>query len=301
MSNEQKKDGVAKVNPLKKLEQQLAAATNVKDMLKIDVISQRYIANYEAGTGRTDGKETFEREAFAFMEIANADPEIMKCDRMSIFAGFIKSGFTGLPFSSGKLSIYPRGGKLVVEPDAHGKKEMMQRMKEIKKIDEAVVVFADDIFVIDAIKKLVVKHEQSFPVPEAKKETVKAAYCCIHFTDGHREDVIMSIHEIEKARLRSRQPNGIMWKDHYGEACKKTTYNRGYKVHYKRPETSLLYKQFEGDDEQTVETTYEEETKSTEPEAQEVEVVHEVVKQEVEKKEPVKQTRKIVKEEDDFT
>lgn len=301
MSTE-KKDAVAKVNPLKQLEQQLATAQSVKDILKIGVVSNRYIANYEAGTGRTDGKETFEREAFAFMEISNADPEIMKCDRMSIFAGFIKAGMTGLSFTSGKLSIYPRGGKLVVEPDAHGKKEMMGRMKEIKKIDEAVVVYNDDVFVVDAINKKVIKHEQSFPVPEAKKETVKAAYCCIHFTDGHREDIIMSIHEIEKARMRSKQPNGMMWKDHYGEACKKTTYNRGYKVHYRRPETSLAFQQFEGVEE-TVETTYseEKEQESTTVEnttTQEAEVVQ---TETVTKQEPVKQSRKLVKEEDDFT
>lgn len=255
------------LNPIKKLEEQLVSAKSVKDILKIGVISERYIANYEAGTGRSDGKETFEREAFAFMEIANADDTIMKCDRMSILAGFIKAGYTGLSFTTGKLSVYARGGKLVVEPDAHGKKEMMERMKTIKKIDEAVIVFKDDTFVINALTKQVTKHEQAFPVPEASKESVKAVYCCIHFTDGHREDVIMSVHEIEKARLRSKQPNGIMWKDHYGEACKKTAYNRGYKVHYRRPETSLFYKQFEGEEE-TVDTTFQEAPEVVSGEAQ---------------------------------
>jgi len=197
------KEVAKKANPLKALETEIASAKNVKDLLKINVISNRYIANYEAGTGRKDGAEKYEREAFAFMELANNKPEIMNCDKVSIFAGFIKAGLTGLSFSNTRLSVYPRGGKLVVEPDAHGKKEMMERMATIKKIDEGVVVFNGDVFLVDPHAKKVTKHEQKFPTPAASKENVIAAYCTIHFSDNTFQDVVMSINEIEKARSKS--------------------------------------------------------------------------------------------------
>ncbi len=255
---------VAAVNPLTKMEAAIAAAKNVKDLLKINVVANRYVSNFMAATGADEqsAKTQFEREAFAFIELANKKDGIMQCDPMSIFAGFIKAGMTGLSFDSNKLSVYPKGVKqkdgsyiqhLVVEPDAHGKKEMMERMPEIKKIDEGIVVFNDDVFTYSPKIKLVTKHEQTFPKPKASKDTVKAAYCTIHFADGHDEDVVMSINEIEIARSKSQQPNGMMWSGSYEEACKKTTYNRAYKVNYKRPTKAFVYQQFEQPE--TVETT----------------------------------------------
>lgn len=274
-----------KKNPLTAIQQQIESAKNMKDLLKIEVVSNRYISNYEAGTGRKDGRERYEREAFAFIELAANDDKIQNCDPMSIFAGFIKGAWTGLSFSSGKLSIYPRGVKqkdgtwkdfLVVEPDAHGKKEMMERMSNVKRIDEGVVVYDKDTFVIDALNKRVVKHEQAFPVPEANNATVKAAYVTIHFTDGHREEVIMSVSEIEKARLRSKQQQGMMWKDHYAEACKKTVYNRAFKVHYKLPDTAVAFKQYEVTDE-TIDASHQEVTPENEKTTEESGAIQDAV------------------------
>lgn len=243
-----------KTNPIKALEQSIAAAKGIKDIVKIDVVKNRHVANYEAVTGRKDGLQNYEREAFALIELANSKPEIMECDAFSIMAGFLRASSYGLPISSGKLSIYPQGVKqkdgsykqmLVVKPDAHGRKELLMRMPTIRKVDEGVVVYKDDAFTINPKLKLVTKHEQAFPVPKASKDTIKAAYCTVHFTDGHQEDIIMSIDEIEIARSKSKQPNGQMWAQSYAEACKKTTYNRAYKVHYIAPDTVTLYKQFE--------------------------------------------------------
>lgn len=248
----------AKINPLKALEQAVANAREIKDIVKIDSVKNRHIANYEAITGRTDGMQNYEKEAFALIQLANNKPEIMECDPFSIMAGFIRASSYGLSIDSGKLSIYKQGVKiknkdgsenwkqvLVVKPDAHGKKELLQRMPSVKRMDEGVVVFKNDTFKVDPRKKVVTVHEQAFPVPAASKDTVIAAYVTIHFTDGHTEDVWVSIDEIEKARAKSKLPDGMMWKDHYGEACKKTVYNRAYKVHYIQPDSVVLYKQYE--------------------------------------------------------
>ena len=246
------------MNPLRKLEQEVSVAKNVKDILKINLLADRYIANYQAISGREDGRARFEREAFAFIELVSNKPDIMDCDPFSVMAGFIKAGVTGLSFTDGKLSVYPRGVKqkdgtykknLVVEPDAHGKKEMLERMPTIKKIDEGVVVFRKDVFVYDPHKKQVSKHEQAWPVPNPSEETVIGAYCTIHFSDNHTEDIVLSLEELKKARSKSKMKDGgELWVTFYGEACKKSTYNRAFKVHHKMPSTVFVFPEYEGGD-----------------------------------------------------
>lgn len=247
---------IVKINPLKEMEAAVQSAKNIRELVRVEALSNRYVANYMAVSRCTEGeaRAQFEMEALAFMEIVANKPDLNDCDPYSIFAGFVKAGVTGLSFRGGRLSIYKRGVKqkdntwkqnLVVEPDAHGKKEMMERMPEIKRIDEGVVVYKDDAFIYSPVTKQVVKHEQAFPTPVASKDTVKAAYCSIHFADGHREDIVMSVAEIEIARSKSQQQNGMMWAGHYAEACKKTTYNRAFKVNYRMPKTAVIFNQYE--------------------------------------------------------
>jgi phage RecT family recombinase len=240
-------------NPIQSLEATFKAVKNVKDLLKIPVVYQRYVANYEAFSGLKDGKERFEREAFAFMEIANSKPEIMKADPFSIFAGFIKPAAYGIPIQSKKWSIYVRGGKLVVELDAHGKREALENMPSIEKIETSVVVYKDDKFSYNPKLKQVTLHEQSWPTPAASKETVKAVYCVVHFKDGTTKDIAMSIAEIETARSHSPQPNGSTWTKNYAEMAKKTVYNRAFKELYKLPRTAVIYEQFEAPETKDVE------------------------------------------------
>jgi phage RecT family recombinase len=232
-------------NPIQSLEATFKAIKSVKDLVKLPVVSQRYIANYEAFSGLKDGASRFEREAFALMEIANSKPEIMKCDPFSIFAGLIKTAAYGIPIQSKKWSIYPRGGKLVVDLDAHGKREALENMPTIKEIETAVLVFKEDKFAYNPKTKQVTTHEQAWPTPPASKDTVKAAYCVVHFKDGPTRDIVMSISDIEIARSHSPQPNGSTWTKNYGEMCKKTLYNRAFKELYKLPKTAVIYAQFE--------------------------------------------------------
>lgn len=248
MSEIQKKPA----NPIQSLEATFKAVKSVKDLVKLPVVSQRYIANYEAFSGLKDGASRFEREAFALMEIANSKPEIMKCDPFSIFAGFIKTAAYGIPIQSKKWSIYPRGGKLVVDLDAHGKREALENMPTIKEIETSVLVFKDDKFGYNPKTKQVTMHEQSWPTPVASKDTIKAAYCVVHFKDGTTRDIVMSIGDIEIARSHSPQPNGPTWTKNYGEMAKKTLYNRAWKELFKLPSTAVIYQQFEAPETQDI-------------------------------------------------
>lgn len=155
-----------------------------------------------------------------------------------------------LSFQGNDLSVYPRGGKLVVEPQAHGKRRLLEKMPEIKEVKAGTVVFKGETFEYDIRKKVVVKHIVKWPAVEAKPETVDGAYCTVIYTDGTERDILVNASELAKARAASKmQDGGQLWTQYYGEACKKTAYNRAFKELWRKPETAVFYEQWEAKDE----------------------------------------------------
>lgn len=241
---------IAKVNPVKALENQIAQAKSVKDVLKVDFAKDRFITNWNALSGRQDGLQKYEQEVLNFIELANSKPDIMNCDKFSIVAGFMRAAGWNLSFQGNDLSVYPRGGKLVVEPQAHGKRRLLEKMSTIKEVAAGTIVFKGENFVYDIRRKVVVKHEIKWPAPEANPSTVDGAYCTITYTDGSQRDILVNASEIAKARAASKmQDGGQLWIQYYGEACKKTAYNRAFKELWRKPETTVFYEQWESKDE----------------------------------------------------
>lgn len=239
-----------KENPIKALERQIAGATSVREVLRLDFARDRYVNNFQAMSGRTDGLQQFEAEAMNFMELANNKPEIMTADKFSIVAGFMRAAVWNLSFQGNDLSVFVRGKKLVVEPQAHGKRRLLEKMPGVKEVKEGVVIFAKDDFAADVANDKVHRHVQTWPRPEAKPENVVGAYCRIVYNDGHTRDIIIDSHEIAKARASSQMTDGgKLWTMHYGEAVKKTAYNRAFKIMWRKPEAALLYQQWEAPEE----------------------------------------------------
>jgi recombinational DNA repair protein RecT len=233
-------------NPIKALERQIQGAKTVKDVLKMEFAKDRYVKNFQAMSGRTDGLQQFESEAFNFMELANNKPEIMGADKFSIIAGFMRAGVWNLSFQGSDLSVYVRGGKLVVEPQAHGKRKLIEKMPGVKEVHEGILIFTKDEFEYDVATEKVIKHKQTWPRPEAKPENVLGAYVTIEYKNGDKIQVVVDQSEIAKARKASKmQDGGALWTQYYGEACKKTAYNRAFKVKWRKPEASVLYEQWE--------------------------------------------------------
>ncbi len=252
---------IVKKNPLKVFEEQIALAKGVKDILKTTLVKDRYVANFQGISGRADGAQVFEQESFAFIDLANNKPEIMACDAFSIVAGFLKASTYPLSFSGNDLAVYPRNIKqkdgsfksvLIVEPMAHGKRRLIENMKGVKEVPEAIIVFHNDAFEADVLNEKVILHKQTWPRPEATEATVVGVYVRIKHDDGTFRDIIMDQHEIKKARLKSKMANGgELWTTHYGEAVKKTVYNRAFKVVYKKPKSDAMFQQFEGPEEES--------------------------------------------------
>lgn len=273
MAEEKQTQDVAKINPLKQFELAIKEAKNVKDILKIDSVKNRYVANYKGISGREDGLQVYEMEAMAFMEMATNKPEIMECEPVSIIAGFLRGSSFGLSFQGNHLAAYPRNVKqrdgsfrkmLVVDPMAHGKRRMLEKMPAIKEVMEAVLIFKDEKFVYDRKQKKVLEHQTKWPEPEPSESTVTGVYCTIVFADKNEREVVVTASELKKARAASKMTDGgDLWNKYYGEACKKTAYNRAYKVYWDKPTTDAFFQYTlpeESDGSDTEDTTAEDVT-----------------------------------------
>src|SRR5690606_9390852 len=169
-------------NQLTKFDQALATTRNVKDLFSIPDVKDRYIKNYQAVTGRTDGQNRLEQERFAYLEILNDKPELKGAPMWSHFSAILKSATTGLSFRDGKLYVQPvknRDGNIVslkVDPSPAGRREMLEMMSTVVEAPEAQVVYKGDKFVFDKLNQKILEHISSDKQPEDKLENVICAY-----------------------------------------------------------------------------------------------------------------------------
>ena len=247
------KQELQKVNPIKALEKSIAEAKNVKDLLSIPAIHNRYVKNYEMGTGRHDGEARYERDLFSYIEKVNNNAELLECDPFSHFAAFVKIGTYGV--SPDKIYLQPQGVKqkdgsykkvVKVSTDPFAKKELLERMPTILRVGDPMLVFNADTFKVDPKNKKVLKHEQEFPQPKASEETIKAVYLTVDWAGGYSTEYWLSLEELKTRRSKSKMNGGgALWQEHFGEAAKKSVINYLFKAEYKAPETQMLFPQYE--------------------------------------------------------
>lgn len=244
---------------LKKIEEQLQEAPNIKSMLQLEVVQKRFIANYESNTGKKDGKARFENEVFAYMEIIADKPALANADRFSHFAAIVKAGRTGLSFRDNKLYVMPGPNNTVkVQSSPAGKREMMENMPTVKSFPEAQVVLKGDIFTEDKLNNTIIKHEST--KDSAKEETldnITHSYQKIVWKDGKVDFVVVTHKDLLKARAKSpAQSDKSFWDTFPGEAAKKVATNRAYRIHHKYTDNEIDTD--EEEDEAVVETTHKE-------------------------------------------
>lgn len=220
---------------LQVIKQELDKAPNLKSVMALPFVQERFVKNYEKTTGKKDGAQRFQQEVFNFMEVANENPEIVKCDKFSIFAAIVKAGTTGLSFRDGHLYPIPYKGVLKTQIGAHGKKEMLMRMPDIKRVYEAQYVLKGDSFKFDKANSRVIEHVTDFTKPKAiLLDNIVAAYGRIDFTDGTSIDTLIEHDDFVKAKAAARTK--AVWDAWPGEMSKKTVYNREFKLYHRYPE-----------------------------------------------------------------
>lgn len=240
---------------LKKQEQALTQARSVKEALQVGFVRERFIKNYESITGRKDGDNRFQSEIFHYLELINDNEKLKSADRFSHFAAIVKAGTTGLSFGKeGQLYPILYGNVVKVQIGAHGKRELLRRMPNVKHIGEGQVVMKGDEFKHDKANNKIISHIPADKEAALTLDNIRAAYFRIIWKDNDFTDIVVYHDEIVKAKSKSKmQSEQSTWNQWPGQMAVKVAYNRGYKLYYSPPQAEVEgLKEYEADDEDDV-------------------------------------------------
>lgn len=256
-------------NQIVRLDKIIAEAKSVKEVFSLPVVRERFIANYEAVTGRKDGENRLEQERFAYLQLLAEKPELQQVDKFYHFGALVYAGTTGLSFRDNKLYVYPNGkGGLKVEPSPAGRREMLEMMPTIKAVPEAILVMKGDKFIHDKLNNIVVSHQTTDESVEdtSKLENIRAAYLRIYYKDGRIVDTVMYQSDLMAAKKKSKiKSESGLWHEFPGEAAKKSVTKRAYRLYHKYPDNVVLFNDGEDEDDVSVLVTHEEEPTMEEP------------------------------------
>lgn len=267
---------------LQKMTAQLEKAGSIREALSLEFVKDRFIKNYESITGRKDGENRYASEMFHYTALCEEKPELKKGSKFSHFAAIVKAGTTGLSFAKeGQLYPILYGNIVKVQIGAHGKRELLRRMPNVKMIHEAQLVIKGDEFEHDKLNNKIIKHiskaDTTKNLDKMSLENIYAAYCRIVWNDNTSTDVVMYHEELVKAKSKSKnQGDRSVWAEWPGQMCRKSTYNRAYTLYYSAPQVEVTeFKQFDADDEDETNDVSHEEVDTSTGEVITPEVIHE--------------------------
>jgi recombinational DNA repair protein RecT len=192
---------------------------------------------------------------FHYLEIVNDNAKLRDADKFSHFAAIVKAGTTGLSFSKeGQLYPILYGNVVKVQIGAHGKRELLRRMPNVKHIGEGQVILKGDTFKHDKLSGRLLEHVASEKQPVVTLDNIVAAYFRIIWKDNSYNDVVVYQDDIIKAKNQSKmQGDNSTWAKWAGQMAVKVAYNRGYKLYYSAPQVEVTeIKGFDADDEEMV-------------------------------------------------
>lgn len=169
------------------------------------------------------------------------EPKLLGADRRSLFLACLDAAQDGLMPDGNEavFNIYPtktkvEGREVWVDqvqylPMVYG---LVQKMHEIPGVTgvDAVAVYDEDEFRFQRGDDPKIEH-----VPydgDGDPGKVKAAYVVLKFKDREVKREVMFRRDIEKVRAKSKQPNGLMWKEDggfYDQGAIKSVIHRVYK------------------------------------------------------------------------
>lgn len=267
---------------LKKMNEELASAKSIKDALSLSFVKDTFIRNYQAITGRSDGHNRFMSEVFHYLEILNENDKLKNADRFSHFAAIVKAGTTGLSFGKeGQLYPIVYGTVVKVQIGAHGKRELLRRMPNLKFIGEGQVILKGDTFRHDKINNILLEHIASEKQPALTLENIIAAYVRLEFKDKPI-DVVVYHEDIVKAKSKSKDKReDNTWNTWPSQMAVKVAYNRAYKLYYSVPQievSGVTGIESEEDDEEETQDIAHEVQPQPEPQEQQTQEAPKVVK-----------------------
>lgn len=229
------------MSALQQIEKQLSSAPNLKSALMENFVETRFITNYEAVTGRKDGKTKFQSTLLSYMERVAEKPDLMKAERFSHFAAIVKIGRMGLPLE--KLYIMPNGsGGIKVQSDPAGKRTQLEMMEEVKRVPEPQFVLKGDEFVHDKLNNVIDVHKSKHQGEAFTLQDIVCSYVRVAWKNGETTDVVVYNQDLTKAKAKSpAKSDHTFWVTYPGEAAKKVAINRAHRLYHKYPDNVVDY------------------------------------------------------------
>lgn len=150
------------------------------------------------------------------------NPDIVDCDRRSIYGAIMKAAQDGLVLDGREAALVRFGGQAQYMPMVAGLLKKARNSGEISTI-AAHVVYSNDAFNYTLGDEEKIEHKPHLGGDRGKPILV---YAVATLKDGGKQRAIMTVAEIERVRAVSRSKDAGPWKQWWDEMAKKTVIRR---------------------------------------------------------------------------
>jgi recombination protein RecT len=158
-------------------------------------------------------------------------PKLLDCTSESVIQCMLNCSALGLEPDGRRAHLIPYGNVCTLIVDYKGIVELAKRSGDVSNVFVQVVCENDSF----QWENGEVKHLIDF---KRERGTMYAAYATITFKDGSKQTDVMTKHEVDAIRKRSKAGNSGPWVTDYNEMAKKTVFRRASKWITLSPEVS---------------------------------------------------------------
>lgn len=157
----------------------------------------------------------------------NQNPNLLQCSQQSLFNAMIQCSSLGLEPNTrlGQAYLVPFGKEVQLIIGYPGYISLARRAGDLSSLN-AHVVREGDVFEYYLGTEEKIKHVPNYDNFETRKNKIQFAYAVARFKDGSISFEVMSIHEVEDIRKRSKTPTKGPWVTDYEMMCRKTVIRR---------------------------------------------------------------------------
>lgn len=181
--------------------------TDPDKIAQLDFVKEKYVNNYNLSHQKKDGELMYHRQMIAFTQAIQANEQLKKADKFSLYACFVTAGVKGwsLDPTDGESYMVPRGGKAYIQAQAPAHVKRLQETSQIVGADQVKLVYVGDEFIVENGR--VVKHSEKYT-----SEIIIAGYVrFILDATGADRYFIYRKSDWESWRSKSPMPNGPNW------------------------------------------------------------------------------------------
>lgn len=161
------------------------------------------------------------------------NPQLSKCDHVSLMRSIIEAASLGLSFALGRAYLVPFNNKIKGRdgapdswrleaqfmPGYQGLVDLVRRSASVKTVIADAVYEGDKFGFRRGLETDFFEHE---PLTEPNDAKLTHTYCLIRFNDGGYQIVVLTKQQIDKVRARSKSKDNGPWVTDYARMAIKT-------------------------------------------------------------------------------